>query len=65
MPGADWSNTPLQAIYEACRRNEDMAAKIFGLFVWDMIQRRQGERWMFGHYELDGVPIRGMTYFRV
>jgi len=30
-----------------------------------MIQRRQGERWMFGHYELDGVPIRGMTYFRV
>jgi hypothetical protein len=64
LPGADWSGTPFDAIYVACGQHHDAAAKAFGLFCWDTIQRRP-ERWSFGHYELNGVPIRGMTYFRI
>ena len=63
IPGPDWAGTPLQRIYEVCG-DEVLAAKNFGLFMWDTMQRHQG-RWGFGHYELDGVPIKGMTYYRV
>jgi len=63
IPGADWSETPLERIYEVCG-DEVLAAKIFGLFMWDTMQRHP-EAWGFGHYELDGKPIKGMTYYRV
>jgi hypothetical protein len=65
MPGADWTGTPYQAIYEkAARFNEELAAKCFGLMVWDVFMRRP-ERWTSGRFEKDGEPISGRTYFRV
>lgn len=65
MPGSDWTGTPFQAIYEkACRENSEQAAQCFGLFVWQAVMNRP-ERWACGRYEKDGVPIRGMTYFRL
>lgn len=65
MPGSDWTGTPFQAIYEkACRENFEQAAQCFGLFVWQAFINRP-ERWACGRYEKDGVPIRGMTYFRL
>lgn len=65
MPGADWTGTPYQPIYEkAARYNEELAAKCFGLIVWDVFMRRP-ERWTSGRFEKDGEPIGGRTYFRV
>lgn len=65
MPGADWNGTPFQAIYEkAAQRNPSVAAKCFGLMLWEVIMERP-EKWAFGRYEKDGVPIEGMTYFQL
>ena len=65
IPGRDWTGTVFQAIYEdACARNEDAARLCFGLAVWEVIRAR-ADRWSFGRYEKDGVPIRSLTYFRV
>lgn len=65
MPGADWSSTVFQPIYEkACRRNQESAAKFFGLILWAVLLERD-DVWAFGRYEKDGMPIAGMTYFRL
>jgi len=65
MPGSDWSNTPFHAIYEkAAFKNPDVAAKCFGLIVWVVFMERP-EYWASGHYEKDGVPITGRTYFQI
>lgn len=65
MPGSDWRGTPFQAIYEkATKRNPDTAAMCFGLLVWEVFMERP-EYWASGHYEKDGVPITGRTYFQV
>ncbi|NOK08070.1 hypothetical protein HNS30_03310 [Corallococcus exercitus] len=64
LPGADWSNTPLQPIYEkAARRNSEVAAKCFGLLVYAAFMRRP-EDWISGRFELDGREIGSRTYFR-
>jgi hypothetical protein len=35
MPGADWTGSPFETIFEkAARYNFDLAAKLFGLIVW-------------------------------
>jgi hypothetical protein len=64
MPGSNWDGTPFEPIWWACRGDEDAAAKAFGLFCWDAMMRRT-DKFGYGHYELNGVPIRGMTYFRI
>ena len=65
MPGSDWTDTPFHPIYEkACLRDESEAAKFFGLALWKVMMDRP-EAWAFGRYAKDGVPIEGMTYFRV
>lgn len=65
LPGPDWTGTPFQAIYEkAAKENYELAAKIFGIIVWVVFMERP-EKWAFGRYEKDGVPIESMTYFRV
>lgn len=64
MPGADWTGTPFQPIYEkAARRNQDLAARIFGLIVWKVFMDRE-ETWITGRFEKDGEPIGSRTYFR-
>lgn len=65
LPGADWTGTPLQPIYEkAARRNPEVAAKYFGLMVYVAFMRRP-EDWMSGRFELNGREIGSRTYFRL
>lgn len=65
IPGDDWAGTPWEPIYsQACRQDEDAAARCFGLFVWQAVLR-ESDVWGFGRYEKDGVPIEGMTYFKL
>ena len=43
MPGADWTGTPFQPIYEkAARYDEAEAARCFGLMVWEVFMERSG-----------------------
>jgi hypothetical protein len=63
LPGADWSETVFQPIYEkACQFNEVAAGWCFGLFLWEAIMRDKN-KWGFGRYPKDGQDIIGMTYF--
>ena len=65
IPGADWTGTPYQPIYEkACRYDEEAAAKCFGLFVWETFMGHEDD-WSFGKFEKDGLPIAGLTYFKI
>ena len=65
IPGDDWTGTPWEPLYEkACRRDEAAAARCFGLFVWEAVIHDK-DAWGFGRYEKDGVPIEGMTYFKL
>lgn len=64
IPGADWTDTAFEPIYSACNRDVDAAAKFFGLLLWVVMMERE-ETWAFGRYERSGIPIRGLTYFRV
>jgi hypothetical protein len=65
MPGSDWTGTPFQPIYEkAARFNHDVAAKCFGVMVWEVFMERP-EKWTSGRFEKDGEPIGSRTYFRV
>ena len=65
IPGADWRGTVFQPIHEiACNHDADKAALFFGLILWDVMMHRR-ETWAFGRYEKVGIPIRGLTYFRV
>jgi hypothetical protein len=68
MPGSDWSATPFDPIYwNATKESVMQAAQCFGLFVWECVLERsqEGEDWGSGHYEKNGYPIKGRTYFRI
>lgn len=65
MPGKDWSGTVFDPIYsKACNNDYSEAAQFFGLLLWETFLNHP-ECWAFGRYELDGVPIQGLTYFKV
>ena len=65
MPGKDWSGTPFDPIYQkAAHCNENIAARCFGLIVWQVFMERP-EQWTSGRFEKDGEPIGSRTYFRV
>ncbi len=65
IPGADWTGTVFQVLYEkACLFDEEAAARFFGLILWDVMIHRS-EVWAFGRYEKDGNPIAGLTYFKL
>jgi len=65
MSGSDWTNTVFEPIYEdGCRSDTEQGAMLFGLIVWVVMMDRP-ERWVFGRYEKDGIPIRSLTYFRL
>jgi len=65
MPGSDWTGTVFQPIYEkACNMNFEQAALFFGLIVWTVFMNRE-DKWSFGRYEKNSIPIRSLTYFRV
>lgn len=65
IPGANWRGTVFEPIYTvACKNNQEAAAKCFGLILWEVMTERP-EKWAFGHYELNNLPIEGLTYFRI
>lgn len=65
IPGADWTGTVFEPIYsKACRCDFDAAARFFGLLVWEAVLNHP-DVWSFGRYEKDGVPIEGLTYFKL
>jgi hypothetical protein len=65
MPGENWTGTAFQPIWEiACLKNDEAAAKCFGLILWEVMMERP-KSWSFGRFEKDNMPIEGMTYFKV
>ena len=65
LPGPDWTDTPFHPIYaKACRSNEDLSGMCFGLMVWVTLMEDDA-CWCFGHYKLNNLPIKSMTYFKV
>lgn len=65
IPGDDWSGTVYEPIYsKACNYDPIAAAKFFGLLVWESMLK-DDSYWAFGRYENNGIPIEGLTYFKV
>ena len=65
MPGNDWSGTVFDPIYQdACGHNVEVSGLFFGLLVWKAFMDHP-DHWAFGRYEVNNIPIRGLTYFRV
>ena len=57
MPGADWTGTAFQPIYsKAALKNQELAAKLFGLLVWDVFVKHE-ERWFTGRFEVHGKDL--------
>lgn len=65
IPGSDWTGTVFEPIYsKACNCLVEEAGKFFGLILWVVMMDRP-EKWAYGHYEKNNVPIQGLTYFLV
>jgi hypothetical protein len=64
MPGKDWTGTEFEAIYKACDCHVESAAMFFGIILYVTVVERL-DVWSLGKYELKGVPIKGMTYFKL
>ena len=65
LPGSDWTGTPFMAIYQIAARNDMIASGLcFGLMLWVFFMERP-EAWSYGRYKLNGIPIEGLTYFRI
>jgi hypothetical protein len=65
IPGNNWAGTVYEPIYtKACNYNEEQSGLCFGLFVWVVFLQRD-DSWSFGKYEVNNIPIRSMTYFRI
>ncbi len=63
IPGKDWSGTPFDPIYRACKGKWAAARLFFGQLVWDAVQQHP-EKWHFMRQEKgDDQPI-GLTYFK-
>jgi hypothetical protein len=65
IPGSDWTESVFEPLYFACNENQELAGMVFGIIVWVVVMSRPDDSWSFGRYEKDGVPIKGMTYFRI
>lgn len=66
LPGSNWHGTPFWLIYEkAARRDQVLAAKLFGLAVWRAVMLRPDESWGSGRFQKDGKDIGSRTYFRL
>lgn len=65
LPGADWSDTPLEVLYtKAARGNQELAAKLFGLIVYLRVMDHKDD-WGSGRYQVHGRDIGSRTYFRI
>lgn len=65
IPGLDWNDTPFQLIYEiACKCDKEASGMCFGLLVWETLMEHE-DCWGFGRYELNKIPIKSITYFKI
>jgi len=65
IPGEDWTDTVYDPIYsKACGHDPVASAKFFGLLLW-VAMLNDDSYWAFGRYKKDGIPIEGLTYFKV
>jgi hypothetical protein len=64
IPGKDWTGTVYDPIFNACGLDEIAAAKFFGQIVWQVVMDLK-TCWSSGHYELNGVELKGRTYFTI
>ena len=65
IPGSDWSGTVFEPIYSvACHCDPDSSARFFGLIMWEVVKHHD-QTWSYGRYEKNGIPINGLTYFRI
>jgi|ERR1035438_4436401 hypothetical protein len=64
IPGANWKDTIWWPIYLAAGEDQEVSAKFFGQIVWQVVMDHP-DCWPSGKYELDGIPIRSRTYFRI
>ena len=64
IPGADWRGTSYQPIYEtAAMCNPDLAALMFGLFVWEAFERHPDD-WFTERFSMGGEDDRFRVYFQ-
>jgi len=64
IPGNKWEGTVFEPISMACGGDIEMSSKIFGLIVWIVFMERK-DRWGFGRYSVNEIPIKSMTYFKI
>ncbi len=64
IPGANWEGTTWWPLYLAAGEDQEASAKFFGQIVWQVVMDHP-DCWSSGKYELDGIPIRSRTYFRI
>lgn len=64
IPGNDWTGSVFEPLYHACNQNIEASGLFFGLLLYDLMMNRP-DVWGFGRYEKDGIPIKGMTYFKL
>lgn len=65
IPGSDWTGTAFEPIYSlACHKDEQASGKFFGLILWEVVKNRS-DVWSYGRYENNGIPIKGLTYFKL
>lgn len=63
-PGKDWRRTPFAVICPAVGFYPEEAAKFLGL-LYCAVAIERPELWGCHHAELNGIPIRGRTYYRL
>ena len=65
IPGSNWTNSVYHPIWDkACEHDEEVAAKFFGLLLWEVVLLHE-DVWGFGRYKKDDIPIEGLTYFKL
>jgi hypothetical protein len=64
IPGSNWYGTIFEPLYHACGGDEKEAAKFFGQILYRVMMDRD-EHWAYDRFERNGVPIKGLTYFRI
>lgn len=65
VPGSDWTGTPFEPIYtKACLNDEEQSGLCFGLFFFAAMMERPDD-WLFKRSDVNEIPIRGLTYFRI
>jgi hypothetical protein len=66
LPGSDWTGTALYCLWDkAARKNEELAAKMFGLLVYYFFAFVHPDLWYSGYYPIRDREDLGRTYFQL